>query len=682
MLFFKITAYYECEYEMEDSTEETPRRPRTRRYESHKIAQAYEPLNKSLDGRAFFCLSEKDDGRLTGAVITENRKLLDANLGQFFDALKIYSDSDDISVEEITLKDLSRLLQIASRNDYIESDDEVMAMFGLDNVYDDFRRNVDFAENLIPKADKAEIMKLVKKTMDSGALLPEIGRIYAPSAKVSNFGIPVHYMFLTIDDGDSRKNTYRTLLSALFDARRLQSQRYAYMDCDPTARFSRKGLEHLYNTCSGATVILRYQPIDEVEEDNHASANRALIEILCDTIKKYQNDVLSILCIPVDCVKVRQMFYDYLGSLNVVEIKEERVSREDAKKYLRLLSKEKELQADKNLYARVEEGKQYRADELQEMFQQWWHEKMKRTIYPAYRNMQRAEAVAVQTKAHGSAYDELMEMIGLTEAKKVINEAIDYFRAQRIFKEKGFQTDRPAMSMVFTGNPGSAKTTVARLVAEILKDEGILETGRFIECGRGDLVGRFVGWTAPTIQKKFREAKGGVLFIDEAYSLVDDRDGSFGDEAINTVVQEMENHRSDVVVIFAGYPDKMEGFLQKNPGLRSRIAFHVPFADYDTNELVDIAELMAKKKNLVLAPETVEKMRSIFDEIGKQPDFGNGRAVRNVLEAAKMAMSSRLLRRSDIDKLTEADVKTVLPEDISAPVLTANATATHRVVGF
>ena len=144
----------------------------------------------------------------------------------------------------------------------------------------------------------------------------------------------------------------------------------------------------------------------------------------------------------------------------------------------------------------------------------------------------------------------------------------------------------------------------------------------------------------------------------------------------------MENHRSDVVVIFAGYPDKMEGFLPTHPGLRSRIAFHVPFADYDTNELVDLAALMAKKKNLVLAPETVEKMRSIFDEIGKQPDFGNGRAVRNVLEAAKMAMSSRLLRRSDIDKLTEADVKTVLPEDISAPVLTANATATHRVVGF
>lgn len=119
-----------------------------------------------------------------------------------------------------------------------------------------------------------------------------------------------------------------------------------------------------------------------------------------------------------------------------------------------------------------------------------------------------------------------------------------------------------------------------------------------IEVGRGDLVGKYIGWTAPTIQKKFKESEGSVLFIDEAYSLVDDRDGSYGDEAINTIVQEMENHRDNVVVIFAGYTDEMEHFLQKNPVLRSRIAFHVPFQNYSVNELCDIAKLIAKKKGL------------------------------------------------------------------------------------
>ena len=125
--------------------------------------------------------------------------------------------------------------------------------------------------------------------------------------------------------------------------------------------------------------------------------------------------------------------------------------------------------------------------------------------------------------------------------------------------------------MIFTGNPGSAKTTVARLLSQILKKEGILDSGRFVEVGRADLIARYVGWTAKTVCEKFREAAGGVLFIDEAYSLVDDSN-TFGDEAINTIVQEMENHRDDVIVIFAGYPEKMKVFLEKNEGLRSRIS--------------------------------------------------------------------------------------------------------------
>ena len=130
------------------------------------------------------------------------------------------------------------------------------------------------------------------------------------------------------------------------------------------------------------------------------------------------------------------------------------------------------------------------------------------------------------------------------------------------------------MHMVFTGNPGTAKTTVARLFARILKENGVLSKGDLIECGRSDLVGKYVGWTAVQVKNMFKKAKGSVLFIDEAYSLCDDRSGSYGDEAINTIVQEMENNRDDMVVIFAGYPKEMNDFLDRNPGLRSRIAFH------------------------------------------------------------------------------------------------------------
>ena len=165
-----------------------------------------------------------------------------------------------------------------------------------------------------------------------------------------------------------------------------------------------------------------------------------------------------------------------------------------------------------------------------------------------------------------------------------------------------------------------------------------------------------------------------MLFIDEAYSLVDDRSGSFGDEAINTIVQEMENRRDELVVIFAGYPDKMEGFLDKNPGLRSRIAFHVPFADYSTEELLEISALTAKKMGLMLTDGAKEKLEPVFDAARTEPGFGNGRFVRTLMEKAKMAQATRLLsagydavNESDVATITEADIGQTAPKPQTAP---------------
>jgi SpoVK/Ycf46/Vps4 family AAA+-type ATPase len=195
-----------------------------------------------------------------------------------------------------------------------------------------------------------------------------------------------------------------------------------------------------------------------------------------------------------------------------------------------------------------------------------------------------------------------------------------------------------------------------------MKDNGLLSEGNILEVGRADLVGKFVGHTAPNVQKAFCKARGSVLFIDEAYALVDDRDGLFGDEAINAIVQEMENNREDIVVIFAGYPDKMKGFLQKNPGLRSRIAFHVPFADYTADELVDITKLLAKRQNISLASDVPDKLTPIFDNVRCSEDFGNGRYARNLLEKARLKQASRLLAM-DIDAMTDDDIMTLYAED-------------------
>lgn len=170
-----------------------------------------------------------------------------------------------------------------------------------------------------------------------------------------------------------------------------------------------------------------------------------------------------------------------------------------------------------------------------------------------------------------------------------------------------------------------------------------------------------------------------MLFIDEAYSLVDDRSGSFGDEAINTIVQEMENHREDVVVIFAGYTDRMEEFIEKNPGLRSRISWYVPFPDYTAEELTDIAEHYAEKKGLTVSRSAEEKLLSVFKDARRQHDFGNGRYVRNLMEKAKMNLASRLVA-ADPETVTKRMLTTIEAEDIETPP--RKAVVTERKIGF
>ena len=253
-------------------------------------------------------------------------------------------------------------------------------------------------------------------------------------------------------------------------------------------------------------------------------------------------------------------------------------------------------------------------------------------------------------------------MIGLTQAKKVIDGAINYFRLQQEYKLRGIEFNRPAMHMCFTGSPGTAKTTVARLVAEILKDNGVLSEGKLVEVGRSELVGKFVGHTAPQVKEMFDRAKGSVLFIDEAYALVEDKKGLYGTEAINTIVQEMENRREDTIVILAGYPQEMKSLLEWNPGMKSRIAFHVSFDDYTENELLDITKLLAKDRGMKIDRSAEEKLLSIYAEARKDKAFGNGRFARNLLEKAKFNQANRFMAK-DLQFVSDDEICTLVADD-------------------
>ena len=260
------------------------------------------------------------------------------------------------------------------------------------------------------------------------------------------------------------------------------------------------------------------------------------------------------------------------------------------------------------------------------------------------------------------AEKKLSAMRGLGNVKAVLRRFIATRQLSKLREEKGLAPLAGSMHMCFMGNPGTAKTTVARLLADILAGRGLIKNRKVIECGRADVVGKYIGHTACLVKKKFDEADGGILFIDEAYALASDPDDhrDFGYEAVATIVQEMENRRGRVMVIFAGYAREMEQFLMMNPGMPSRIAEKVYFDDYSPMELMGILKDMAAEKDLTLSKGAIAAAAEKLADAVKAPAFGNGRYVRSLLEKATGNMACRVM---DKNRHTERDLKVLEAED-------------------
>lgn len=241
----------------------------------------------------------------------------------------------------------------------------------------------------------------------------------------------------------------------------------------------------------------------------------------------------------------------------------------------------------------------------------------------------------------------LAELIGLDGVKTQVRRIEAFAKMKRDMASRGISTVSMALNMAFLGNPGTAKTTVARILAGILHEVGILSRNSIVEVGRADLVGKYVGHTADRVKEVFKKARGKLLFIDEAYSLVDYYRDGFGDEAINTIVQEMENHRDETVVVFAGYPREMEAFIARNPGLSSRIPFTIEFTDYSPADLTLIARLEAEKKGFTISSDALQKVQEICRQAVGGPTFGNGRFCRNLVENAILSYADRVYGSSD-----------------------------------
>lgn len=261
--------------------------------------------------------------------------------------------------------------------------------------------------------------------------------------------------------------------------------------------------------------------------------------------------------------------------------------------------------------------------------------------------------------------DELeRELIGLTPIKTRIREIAALLLVARVREQRGLTTERPTLHMSFTGRPGTGKTTVAMRMAKILNHLGFVRKGHLVVATRDDLVGQYVGHTAPKTKEVIKRAMGGVLFIDEAYYLYrPENERDYGQEAIEMLLQVMENQREDLVVILAGYKDRMDTFFHSNPGFHSRVAHHLDFPDYALDELMAIAELMLEQQHYALDDASRQAFREYLELRMPQPHFANARSVRNALDRAKLRQANRLLRlggqvaESELTRLDAADIR-------------------------
>ena len=571
------------------------------------------------------------------------------------------------ALDEITAKKFSKIFDRANRSDNFSFDyyqiNQDLGLDSLDNRTFKLTESICEEKRLSFDAANAKAEKLLADE----TFKEEFQRIYAKENAHRFYGQPVHYK-ITAGNSKAALSLANLLVAALYTNKRLVSRRINFITNVSENCYDESDFEKILENAAGGTVVIELSG-ERVNSGQFAHAYEEVVEFISEIVKRYQRNTLCIFVELADKPGFSpQLTAKLQDDLHIIELHEGAGNRDTALNYLKkiLPAESVALYTDEELLEAMGDKLTFSASDIYNVQEKLFNSSLKNKTYPAYREVDRL-TIKSEDKSN-DAYDDFCEMIGLVEQKALIEQIIAANRVQKLRLDMNLDKQKAALHMSFTGNPGSAKTTVARLIAQILARDGVLNTGRFVECGRADLVAKYVGWTAKAVRNKFREARGGVLFIDEAYSLSDGEHATFGEEAINTIVQEMENHRNDVIVIFAGYPDKMKDFLDRNEGLRSRIAFHIDFPDYNPDELTEIFKLMAKKRGYEISAEVAEHCRKIFKRVAKKKNFGNGRFVRNLLEQAWLKQAQRIIKEHEGREVTKEELVRFEVEDFDVNV--------------
>ena len=566
-----------------------------------------------------------------------------------------------VSEIEISGKELEDALNEATHEGLINQD-----MFRVRNIYLDYMEGEGCKVKdkcIVGSFSYEQAINEAKRLMANDFLIEEIRRIYSSDNAKQFYGNVVHYL-IRANNTKVSEAIYELLIKSLKANNRLLGDRVTLIK-DISVDEPRLGynFDRILYRARGCSVVVDTKG-DDSEHKNYDEDYEDAIESFSQSIEEHGRLTL---CFFIASTKGTDFSEGLMKGIsannNIIEINEGVGEVSEAKSLFKsLVEKKKVVVSDDDLNSYFRSGQvKYSVSDVYDLVERYCGKDYLKKYYKAYdKNNIRNEEYSL------AAYKKLQNLVGLHELKTTVDQIITMGKMRNLRNEMGFKTEKQSMHMIFTGNPGSAKTTVARLLAEILSEARIIRRNVFVEVGRADLVGKYIGKTAPMVVEKFEEADGGILFIDEAYSLAGDSDRDYGIEAINTIVQEMENRRDNMIVIFAGYPDKMKKFLEKNEGLRSRISFHLKFPDYNEEEMCQILNYMTEKKGYILQDGVMDTCRDIFKDVCLHEESGNGRFVRNLLEHAERRQATRLLS-GDINNIDRNSINLFLPSDFERP---------------
>ena len=622
-------------------------------------------FSDSVGKSRIYCTAH-ENGRLELLQVFPWNAPADKELVDYFK--RQHMDNLSCQCQEITASDMEDVLnQVEGRNVNIPA---VMAPAGLMPM---IAMPFMMAINESVCGDCLKPVQAVEESriLHSSSLTEELQRIAAVPGQAFH-GHP----FVYVCRAANMKKTNRlsdVLFAALRGAGRLPSARICAVDLT-MGNFPERVVEDIFRAQSGASVSLDLSEWpDTPKEVKDLSEN---LHYFIRAAQRHRGSVLTVIHVVED-----DRFLSLLKEENVrfLYLCEDTLDRTRSQQLLDKMARECGFRkAPTALQRCLPRGSESFSDEqVEEVFNKWYDDYLLKKAYPQYKSLAVSKADK-PSENELSAMEELERLVGLADAKRIIRQVTNLAQAQQIYRENGMAGQMPCLHMAFVGAPGTAKTTVARLVGRILHECGVLKKGHLVETSRSTLVSDHVGGTAVLVRQAFEKAKDGVLLIDEAYALVDDREGLFGDEAISEIVKQSEDHRTDTVMILTGYREPMEQLLDRNAGLRSRVNFIVDFPEYTEDELMEIVELRLRENKRLLTDNSRYRVRRILRAAMAQDNFGNGRFARSLVEKAMLSQADRVMSISP-EQVTDEDIRYLTAEDFGEVPQTAEI---RHTIGF